>query len=97
MYSEILFIFKQMTAYEFRISDLSSDVCSSDLNGDDAGRRRSDGNGSIYHLSGGLLVARAVRVTLLRRHLDAARRDRRRGQLELSFRSLPDRLRLRPS
>src|SRR3546814_5164564 len=31
------FIFKQKTAYERRISDWSSDVCSSDLNG----RRRS--------------------------------------------------------
>src|SRR3546814_10848216 len=26
-----MFLFKQMTAYEMRISDLSSDVCSSDL------------------------------------------------------------------
>src|SRR3546814_17392620 len=28
------FFFKQKTAYEMRISDWSSDVCSSDLNGD---------------------------------------------------------------
>src|SRR3546814_7792581 len=28
-----IFFFKQKTAYELRISDLSSDVCSSDLNG----------------------------------------------------------------
>src|SRR3546814_8615559 len=28
-----LFFFKQKTAYEMRISDWSSDVCSSDLNG----------------------------------------------------------------
>src|SRR3546814_1335762 len=27
-----MFLFKQMTAYEMRISDWSSDVCSSDLN-----------------------------------------------------------------
>src|SRR3546814_13485763 len=32
------FFFKQKTAYEMRISDWSSDVCSSDL------RRRDDGN-----------------------------------------------------
>src|SRR3546814_8115610 len=30
-YSRILFFFKQKTAYEMRISDWSSDVCSSDL------------------------------------------------------------------
>src|SRR3546814_5970329 len=28
----VVFFFKQKTAYEFRISDWSSDVCSSDLN-----------------------------------------------------------------
>src|SRR3546814_5026471 len=28
----VLFLFKQKTAYEMRISDWSSDVCSSDLN-----------------------------------------------------------------
>src|SRR3546814_6741171 len=31
--SEFLFCFKQKTAYEMRISDWSSDVCSSDLMG----------------------------------------------------------------
>src|SRR3546814_1217500 len=31
------FFFKQKTAYELRISDWSSDVCSSDLLGEDAG------------------------------------------------------------
>src|SRR3546814_7869350 len=31
MLSLIFFFFKQKTAYEMRISDLSSDVCSSDL------------------------------------------------------------------
>src|SRR3546814_4344615 len=36
MYS--LFFFKQKTAYELRISDWSSDVCSSDLARPDAGR-----------------------------------------------------------
>src|SRR3546814_17319611 len=35
----LFFFFKQKTAYEMRISDWSSDVCSSDL----AGRRRSKG------------------------------------------------------
>src|SRR3546814_20239414 len=31
MFQLIIFCFKQKTAYEMRISDLSSDVCSSDL------------------------------------------------------------------
>src|SRR3546814_2622754 len=31
IYSECFFFFKQKTAYEMRISDWSSDVCSSDL------------------------------------------------------------------
>src|SRR3546814_12328180 len=35
--TSIFFLFKQKTAYELRISDWSSDVCSSDLS---AGRRR---------------------------------------------------------
>src|SRR3546814_8443853 len=34
-----VFFFKQKTAYEMRISDWSSDVCSSDLLGQEAGRR----------------------------------------------------------
>src|SRR3546814_6392380 len=33
----VFFFFKQKTAYEMRISDRSSDVCSSDLSTDDAG------------------------------------------------------------
>src|SRR3546814_5652909 len=35
-----IFFFKQKTAYELRISDWSSDVCSSDLRGDDGRQRR---------------------------------------------------------
>src|SRR3546814_5517074 len=34
MLSLVVFFFKQKTAYEMRISDWSSDVCSSDLDGD---------------------------------------------------------------
>src|SRR3546814_1429618 len=37
MYS-FVFFFKQKTAYEMRISDWSSDVCSSDLNGQFTGK-----------------------------------------------------------
>src|SRR3546814_5225795 len=36
------FFFKQKTAYELRISDWSSDVCSSDLGEDDRLRWRAD-------------------------------------------------------
>src|SRR3546814_5246615 len=39
--SSVIFCFKQNTAYELRISDWSSDVCSSDLRGTEAGPRRS--------------------------------------------------------
>src|SRR3546814_14334107 len=46
-YCIIIFFFKQKTAYEMRISDWSSDVCSSDLGdqadaADAAGRRNRD-------------------------------------------------------
>src|SRR3546814_10585074 len=41
------FFFKQKTAYEMRISDWSSDVCSSDLSSVPAGR-----DGPIYKLAG---------------------------------------------
>src|SRR3546814_1220860 len=36
----VIFFFKQKTAYEMRISDWSSDVCSSDLNYESAGLER---------------------------------------------------------
>src|SRR3546814_11687575 len=39
MYSCLFFFFKQKTAYEMRISDWSSDVCSSDLSNLSAGRQ----------------------------------------------------------
>src|SRR3546814_7852056 len=36
LFDLFFFFFKQKTAYEMRISDWSSDVCSSDLRGDEA-------------------------------------------------------------
>src|SRR3546814_12774755 len=39
MFDVLFFFFKQKTAYEMRISDWSSDVCSSDLAGVAAGLR----------------------------------------------------------
>src|SRR3546814_14335083 len=41
----LFFFFKQKTAYEMRISDWSSDVCSSDLRQAAADRRRANGDG----------------------------------------------------
>src|SRR3546814_440542 len=52
--SEFFFFFEQKTAYELRISDWSSDVCSSDLSG--SGFSRSG-------LRGGLLLRRFLRET----------------------------------
>src|SRR3546814_9206976 len=53
----LFFFFKQKTAYEMRISDWSSDVCSSDLLGRAAhagvpGREHRDG-GARYHRAQG--------------------------------------------
>src|SRR3546814_3576075 len=39
----VFFFFKQKTAYEMRISDWSSDVCSSDLPAGHSAVRRADG------------------------------------------------------
>src|SRR3546814_10971454 len=50
-----VFFFKQKTAYEMRISDWSSDVCSSDLSGPHGGHRIRVGNGLVsLHLAGDL-------------------------------------------
>src|SRR3546814_15587006 len=46
MWYVVFFFFKQKTAYELRISDWSSDVCSSDL----LGRRFRDRVGAVRHL-----------------------------------------------
>src|SRR3546814_2656897 len=43
MYWVFFFFFRQKTAYEMRISDWSSDVCSSDLRPVRAGQRREIG------------------------------------------------------
>src|SRR3546814_3711857 len=56
------FFFKQKTAYEMRISDWSSDVCSSDLGGE--GRRLRTGRVRCLRpqrLAGGLAAAPALR------------------------------------
>src|SRR3546814_3377591 len=45
----LFFFFKQKTAYEMRISDWSSDVCSSDLNGLLFIQTQNNGSDSRYH------------------------------------------------
>src|SRR3546814_7101766 len=42
----LFFVFKQKTAYELRISDWSSDVCSSDLNRDPVAAQIGDEGGT---------------------------------------------------
>src|SRR3546814_4500991 len=45
----MFFFFKQKTAYEMRISDWSSDVCSSDLLGEDVTAPAQDAEFVLYH------------------------------------------------
>src|SRR3546814_3528884 len=52
------FFCKQKTAYEMRISDWSSDVCSSDLRGDKASEAPGDEPG-VVDLTGGDPLGRA--------------------------------------
>src|SRR3546814_8147688 len=76
------FFFKQKTAYEMRISDWSSDVCSSDLDlrgpvvpgaaGADGGRRRAGGAGAQR------LAVRARQARPARRAAGGARRSEER-------------------
>src|SRR3546814_12529737 len=56
MYVFVFFFFKQKTAYEMRISDWSSDVCSSDLNGSRRARE---------HVSHGALPSSARATKML--------------------------------
>src|SRR3546814_10867675 len=64
------FFFKQKTAYEMRISDWSSDVCSSDLV-----RRRAHAVRHLITQEARRLAFAAVAVIILRRQADAARLD----------------------
>src|SRR3546814_10643005 len=56
-----VFFFKQKTAYEMRISDWSSDVCSSDLV-EAAGDRRPQRIGHRLRAAGGIDDAAALRL-----------------------------------
>src|SRR3546814_9513715 len=67
----LFFFFKQKTAYEMRISDWSSDVCSSDLEAHRVERRHR------------LITARGPRLAAIeQRQLDILERARARQQVE---------------
>src|SRR3546814_9715711 len=76
----MFFVFKQKTAYEVRISDWSSDVCSSDLllpRGARGGLEMRRGQGPSPHAKHEAIDGRIVRTTRprgnLRRHILADR------------------------
>src|SRR3546814_16401522 len=67
----VFFFFKQKTAYEMRISDWSSDVCSSDLDG--AGRhRRMARDGVLYFCRIDILAAGNDHVLHAINHIEIA-------------------------
>src|SRR3546814_1098844 len=70
----LFFFFKQKTAYEMRISDWSSDVCSSDLRRDPVRARSGDGADQVADAGGGEGVARLAPD----RRLQAGRSEERR-------------------
>src|SRR3546814_1397673 len=57
----VFFFFKQKTAYEMRISDWSSDVCSSDLHARDRRPQREGHPRDLDPRRGGALLHRAWR------------------------------------
>src|SRR3546814_4071606 len=60
----LFFFFKQKTAYEMRISDWSSDVCSSDLRAEHARRPRRVRRARGFHPSADACRARRYRCRL---------------------------------
>src|SRR3546814_4952201 len=88
LFTACFFFFKQKTAYEMRISDWSSDVCSSDLVARGAARLALHGGGGLaLALLGRLLVVLALagfgqHAGLLAGALEAAQ-----GKLERLVRS----------
>src|SRR3546814_2163857 len=54
MFTLIFFFFKQKTAYEMRISDWSSDVCSSDLRATERRQLRTESAGWYLRPRGGV-------------------------------------------
>src|SRR3546814_8245588 len=74
----LFFFFKQKTAYELRISDWSSDVCSSDLDAFEIGSKNVFANGALqlnatafYYKYSGLQLSRIVARTSVNDTVDA--------------------------
>src|SRR3546814_20634695 len=66
---DCIFFFKQKTAYEMRISDWSSDVCSSDLVADNVHARRIDRHD--HHRLLGMALGLEIGLAHYDRHLAA--------------------------
>src|SRR3546814_4184427 len=64
----VIFFFKQKTAYEMRISDWSSDVCSSDLAG--AAQAVGDVLEDVHHREQRQVLEHHLDVAAVRRHVD---------------------------
>src|SRR3546814_3566364 len=63
-WSLLVFFFKQKTAYEMRISDWSSDVCSSDLQfGKGKGKDAATVLGALAGAIGGHMAEQQIRAT----------------------------------
>src|SRR3546814_10337654 len=76
---DVFFFFKQKTAYEMRISDWSSDVCSSDLNDIGSGLVNIELGARLrYEFS--RQFAPYIGVSYLRKAGDTARLSRRAGE-----------------
>src|SRR3546814_5535820 len=88
----LVFVFKQKTAYEMRISDWSSDVCSSDLVGVDQHPpglvEGADQVLAVPRVDPGLAADRTVDLRQQRRRdlheVEAAERHRRRDSGEIA-------------
>src|SRR3546814_8637002 len=72
------FFFKQKTAYEMRISDWSSDVCSSDLSASQSSERGNDccNNCTVDHFSGAAPAGLIAPSCEHRCHIKVGRRRR---------------------
>src|SRR3546814_6380230 len=72
----LFFFFKQKTAYELRISDWSSDVCSSDLIAENLAARHAEFAARIAAMTGSADAAREVDTSIERLFQYAAWADK---------------------
>src|SRR3546814_2145108 len=84
----VFFFFKQKTAYDMRISDLSSDVCSSDLHRVGQARRRRVGTGEQARIGVEIVdKARLRRRRRQRAETGVGIKYRQQGQRDAALRS----------